>query len=83
MVTRSGCFQNPEGSLTFPPSDCLPHLQYHSYFCYLRFVLPIFELSINGIIEQALFYFWLLSLNILWVRFIHLMVYTVIDLLLL
>lgn len=43
---RSRHCQGPEGAILFSPGHPLPHLQHHSYFWYLRIVLPIFELSI-------------------------------------
>lgn len=50
--------------------------KHRSYFCYHRFVLPIFELSVNRIIQLACFYFWTLSLNIIFVKLIYIVVRT-------
>lgn len=39
------------------PGHHPPHTQLHSYFCYLRFVFPVFELSVNGVTQPVLFDF--------------------------
>lgn len=66
---RHGLFPQPEGSLVHPNS-CAPKDNYQPDCYRHRLALPVFELH-EWITQHALFCLWLLSLNIMSVRFIH------------
>lgn len=54
---------------SFPVYSCCSNL------CYCSLVLPVTELHLNGIKQYVLFYVWILSLGIVFLRFIHLLLH--------